>query len=117
MARRYSDSRGQPFVAVRGRIYLAPLGDAGQKYWLCVSNNVRNRALGEFLAVRLTTSPKPALPSIVALTAADRPLTGRVVCDDLGPIYPDDVQADAGVLTTGTMRRVDMGLRAALALG
>lgn len=116
MAPEYRDARHRPFVAVRGRVYLAPLGDAGHKYWVCVSNNVRNRQLGEFLCVRLTTSPKPELASVVVLSAADRPFTGRVVCDDLGPIYPDDVQEDSGALTPNTMRRVDDGLRAALAL-
>ena len=112
----YLDAHNRGFVAVRGRVYLAPLGEAGHKYWLCVSNNVRNRQLGEFLCVRLTTTPKPVLPTIVELTPADRPLSGRIACDDLGPIYPDDVREDSGALSAATMRRVDAGVKAALAL-
>lgn len=116
MAPKHVDARNRAFVAVRGRVYLAPLGEVDRKYWVCVSNNLRNRQLGEFLCVRLTTSAKPTLPSIVELSAADRPFTGRVVCDDLGPIYPDDVHEDSGALSSATMRRVDVGLKAALYL-
>ncbi len=47
-------------IPVRGRIYMADLGH-GQKPWLVVSNNQRNRALGNFLALRITTTP-PSRP-------------------------------------------------------
>lgn len=103
-------------VPQRGRVYLAPLGEAGDKYWLCVSNNVRNSKLDEFLAVRLTTSPKPSLPTIVELRERDAPFVGRVLCDDLGPIYLDQVVKDAGALSAATMREVERGLKVALAL-
>lgn len=51
----------------RGRVYAAVLGTLGEKYYLVVSNNQRNRNLDSVVAVRLTTSLKPPLPSIVAL--------------------------------------------------
>ncbi len=112
----FVDAGGRPFVAVRGRIYLAPLGEVGKKYWVCVSNNTRNRALGEFIAVRLTTASKPRIATVVELGPSDQPFTGRVVCDDLGPIYPDDVVEDSGALTPATMKRVDIALKIALGL-
>ena len=100
----------------RGRVYVAPLGAAGEKLWLCVSNNARNTRLDEFLAVRLTTSAKPTMPSVVPLTAADQPLVGSVVCDDLGPIYLDEVIREGGAVSPATMRRVDEGLKYVLSL-
>ncbi len=43
----------------------------GRKLWLVVSNNQRNRALDDVLAVRLTTSRKPPIPTVVELSPAD----------------------------------------------
>ena len=103
---------------VRGRVYaavLSGLDDLGRKPYLVVSNNRRNAALVSVLAVRLTTSPKPALPSIIESGPGD-PVAGRVLCDDLVELWPDEVRADLGALTPETMRRVNAGLRAALAL-
>jgi mRNA interferase MazF len=100
-------------VPQRGRVYLAPLGpasDAENKFWLCVSNNERNPRLDEFIAVRLTTTRRPRLPTWVSLAAQDQPWTGSVACDDLGPIYRDQVIKDAGALSNATMRRVDRAL-------
>lgn len=105
---------GPPIV--RGRIYGARLDELPEKYYLAVSNNQRNRKLPSFLAVRLTTSPKPALDSIIELEAADAPLSGRVLCDDIVTIFHDEVTADRGALRPPTMRRVDQALRNALAL-
>jgi mRNA interferase MazF len=105
-----------PVVPQRGGVYVAPLGGAGEKLWVCVSNNVRNPKLEEFIAARLTTSRKPPLPSMVALSSADAPLVGTVNCDDLGPIYLDQVTRSAGALTPATMRRVNTALRYVLAL-
>ena len=88
-----------------------------RKPWLVVSNNARNRALGTCLAVRITTSQKPELDSIVELGPQDAPLQGRVLCDDIAVMFPDeDGFEHLGAVTTGTMMRVDAGLRAALAL-
>ncbi len=93
---------------------MADIG-AGRKPWLVVSNNARNRALSDCLAVRVTTSPKPELASIVVLSPAD-PLVGRVLCDDIALLYREDLEEDRGALSPGTMMRVAAGLRAALAL-
>jgi len=100
-------------VPQRGRVYLAPLGeesDAENKLWLCVSNNERNPRLEEFIAVRLTTSRKPGLPTWVALGPQDKPWTGSVACDDIGPIFRDQVIKDAGAVSAMTMRRVERAL-------
>ena len=55
---------GRPTI-LRGRIYGAEIESRGEKYYLCVSNKQRNTRLSTFLAVRLTTTRKTALPSIV----------------------------------------------------
>ncbi|MEV7783577.1 type II toxin-antitoxin system PemK/MazF family toxin [Kitasatospora sp. NPDC088351] len=87
----------------------------GRKPWLVVSDNARNRALSDCLAVRLTTSVKPDLPSIIRLTAAD-PLVGRVLCDDIALLYRSDLEEDRGALSPSTMMKVAAGLHAAPAL-
>ncbi|CAN5876747.1 hypothetical protein BH09ACT7_BH09ACT7_54460 [soil metagenome] len=51
----------------RGQVYRADIG-FGAKPWLVVSNNRRNTALSDLLAVRITTTTKHAIP----LSAADR---------------------------------------------
>ncbi len=106
---------GVPSI-VRGRIYGAVIEERGEKYYLAVSNNRRNARLSTFLAVRLTTTRKPPLPSIVHLTDADAPWTGAISCDDIDKVYPDEVTRDYGALGPETMRRVDDALRVALAL-
>ncbi|WP_425584792.1 type II toxin-antitoxin system PemK/MazF family toxin [Yinghuangia aomiensis] len=95
-------------------MYMADIG-SGRKPWLVVSNNTRNQALGDCLAVRVTTSAKPALPSIVVLDRQD-PLVGRVLCDDIALLYREDLEEDRGALTLATMMKVAVGLRAALAI-
>jgi mRNA interferase MazF len=102
---------------IRGRIYGAVLGDEGEKYYLAVSNNQHNRKLGSFLAVRLTTTRKPELDTIVKLEPADSPWTGCLVADDLEVVYHGEVTRDAGALRPVTMRRVDTAVRIVLGLG
>ena len=102
---------------VRGRIYRArPAGFTGDKYFLVVSNNMRNRALESALVVRFTTSPKPTLPSIVNVPSGEVLPGGRIVCDDIYELFEDEVKADMGALHPSTMRVVDSGLKSALAL-
>lgn len=106
-------SARRPIVPQRGRVYLAPLGDesdAETKFWLCVSNNERNPRLDEFIAVRLTSTRRPRLPTWVALGVQDAPWTGSVACDDIGPIYRDQVIKDAGAISNATIRRVERAL-------
>lgn len=99
----------------RGQIVRADIGLDEPKLFLIVSNNRRNRVLGDVLAARLTTSHKPAIPSIVELS--DGGVTGRVVCDDIMPLYRDEVLAVVAALSPAAMRHVDIGLAAALGLG
>jgi mRNA interferase MazF len=97
---------------IRGRIYLAPLGEADgaeNKYWLCVSNNLRNPLLDEFIAVRMTSTRRPQLATWVSLGRQDKPWVS-VACDDLGPIWKDQVIKDAGALSAAAMRRVEQAL-------
>lgn len=106
-----------PPQPLRGQVFEVELPGIGRKLWLVVSNNQRNRALDDVLAVRLTTSRKPAIPTVVELTPADGQFVGRVLCDDIGPLYKDELGPAKGALSATTMRRVDIGLRAALATG
>jgi mRNA-degrading endonuclease toxin of MazEF toxin-antitoxin module len=108
---------GPPEVISRGRIYGAVLSErVGEKYYLAVSNNPRNKVLPSFLAVRLTTTAKPRLDTIVQLAQEDGPWCGSVLADDIIEIYRDEVTRELGALPLATMRRVDDALRAALAL-
>ncbi|MFZ5870584.1 MAG: type II toxin-antitoxin system PemK/MazF family toxin, partial [Actinomycetota bacterium] len=76
-----------PWPLVRGRVYGAQLSHIdGEKYYLVVSNNARNRQLQSALAVRLTTTPKPDLASIVTLSPPEV-FSGSVVCDDIVELY------------------------------
>jgi mRNA interferase MazF len=101
-------------IPTRGRVYYADLGH-GEKPWLVVSNNRRNQSLGDCVAVRITTSRKPQMPTIVELAASD-PLAGRVLCDDLTQLFRDEITRDGGALSLPTMILVAAGLRAALAI-
>jgi len=102
---------------LRGRIYRAHLSHIGaDKFFLVVSNNRRNRAFEQVLAVRLTTTPpRDDRPAMVPL-GPEEVMTGWVSCDDIETIYDDEVRADAGALTAPTMRRVEEGLRAAFGM-
>ena len=99
----------------RGRVVRADIGLAEPKLFVVVSNNRRNRRLGDVLTARLTTSSKPMIPSIVELTGES--LAGRVVCDDIVTLYEDEILAIVGGLSPRTMRAVDRGLAAAFGLG
>lgn len=101
---------------LRGRVYAVTINDkVGEKYFLVVSNNVRNRGLGSSLAVRLTTTPKPPIPSIVRLGGPDSPFTGNVLCDDIVELW-DGEGRDLGALRAQTMTRVNAALASAIAL-
>jgi mRNA interferase MazF len=102
---------------LRGRVYRARLSHIDEdKYFLVVSNNRRNRAFGQVLAVRLTTTkPRDGRPAMVEL-GSDEVMTGWASCDDIETVYDDEVRADVGTVTTQTMHRVEAGLRAALGM-
>ncbi|MGH8777095.1 MAG: type II toxin-antitoxin system PemK/MazF family toxin [Jiangellaceae bacterium] len=102
---------------IRGQVFEADLSGIGPKLWLVVSPNVRNRNLEDVLTVRLTTTPKKPRPSIIELDPrADAPFVGRVICDDIGPLYKDELGQPRGALSLATMARVDRGLIAALGI-
>lgn len=102
---------------VRGRIYRFRLsGLDGEKYFVVVSNNARNRALPSVLGVRFTTSVKPTLPSIVEIPDTEVLPGGRVVCDDIVELFQDEVTADMGAVSPAVMAMIDTGLKSALAL-
>jgi mRNA interferase MazF len=101
---------------LRGRVYAATIDeDIGEKYYLVVSNNQRNRVLREVVAVRVTTSKKPELDTIIECQADD-PVAGRILCDTIGPVGREAIARDLGAMTPATMRKVDWGLRIALSL-
>ena len=102
---------------LRGRICRAHLSHIGEdKYFLVVSNNRRNRAFEQVLAVRLTTTPpRDERPAMVPLGPSEI-MTGWVSCDDIEVLYDDEVRADLGAISAPAMRRVEAGLRAALGL-
>ena len=102
---------------LRGRIYRAHLSHIGEdKYFLVVSNNRRNRAFEQVLAVRLTTTPpRDERPAMVPLGPGEI-MTGWVSCDDIEVLYENEVRADLGAITAPAMRRVEVGLRAALGM-
>jgi mRNA interferase MazF len=104
-------------VIIRGRIYGAVLNEGvGEKFYIAVSNNSRNKLLPSFLGIRLTTTAKPQLDSIVRLEHGDGPWCGHALGDEIVEIYRDEVTRELGALPPATMRRVGNALRAALAL-
>jgi mRNA interferase MazF len=107
-------SAAAAIVPARGRVYMADLGN-GDKPFLIVSNNARNTKLEDCLGVRITTSRKPDIASIVELGSVD-PLVGRVLCDDIATIYQDELKRDVGALSVVTMNQVASALRFALSI-
>jgi mRNA interferase MazF len=102
---------------LRGRVYRARLSHTEEdKYFLVVSNNRRNRAFEQVLAVRLTTTkPRDSRPAMVEIGPGEV-MTGWASCDDIETVYDDEVRADMGAITAQAMRRVEEGLRAALGM-
>jgi hypothetical protein len=72
-----------------------------------VSNNRRNAWLDSVLTIRLTTSAKPDLDSIVVLGPADGPWSGRALADDIVEVYRDEITRELGALPPATVRRID----------
>lgn len=102
---------------LRGTIYAATLSHIQQeKLFVVVSNNGRNRQLQNALAVRITTTQKP--PNISSIVEIDHgePVHGRVCCDDIELLYPDECRQSAGAFSRNMMRKIEGGLRAALAI-
>ena len=100
---------------VRGQVVRADIGLDEPKLFVVVSNNRRNRNLQQVLAVRLTTSSKPPIPSIVELVHPEA-FIGRAVCDDIVEIYENEVLEVLGGLSPLAMRAMNAGLSAALGM-
>ncbi|MGW6279403.1 type II toxin-antitoxin system PemK/MazF family toxin [Kribbella sp. NPDC055071] len=99
----------------RGQIVRADIGLDEPKLFVVVSNNRRNQSLQQVLAVRLTTTSKPTIPSIVELVHPED-FVGRAVCDDIVELYQDEIGAVIGGLSPAAMRGINSGLAAALGL-
>lgn len=106
-----------PTDLLRGHVYRAKLTHIDEpKYYVVVSNDRRNAAFGQVLAVRLTTT-RPQSPRRATVELDDgEAFTGWVSCDDIDALWPDEAQQDLGALSSAAMRRVEEGLRAALGL-
>ncbi|HZU54817.1 MAG TPA: type II toxin-antitoxin system PemK/MazF family toxin [Actinocrinis sp.] len=102
---------------MRGQVFYADVGD-GDKPFLVVSNNRRNQVFGDFLVVRMTTTPEEKIPEVASVveTGPGDPLVGRIRCDDIVLMYRDELKREAGALTRTTMQRVAAGLMHALAI-
>lgn len=101
---------------VRAQVYFALLpGMKGEKPYLIVSNNARNSALGTALAVRITTSDKLHVRTAIPIPEGEC-CVGSILCDDIEPLYPEDVRHLVGAMSPSLMLMVCDGLRAALAL-
>ncbi|AFM20081.1 MULTISPECIES: type II toxin-antitoxin system PemK/MazF family toxin [Mycolicibacterium] len=100
--------------ALRSQVYRVDLGH-GAKPWVILSNNSRNRNLDTVLAARITTTSKNAhVPTVVPLTAADHPLVGYVLVDDIVQLYHDELTEALGTLSPPTMAEISRALRVAL---
>lgn len=81
-----------------------------------VSNNHRNGALSDLLAVRITTTDRHVkLPTWVPLGTSD-PLVGYANTDDLQQLHRDELHDRLGSLSPATLRAVNDTLRIVLAL-
>jgi mRNA interferase MazF len=104
---------------LRGRIYGAvfeQMKDEGEKFYLVVSNNRRNAAFPQVLAIRMTTTPpRSPRPAVVEVDRTDV-FTGYAVCDNIVELYPDEITRERGALSRNEIARVEAGLRAALGL-
>jgi len=101
----------------RGQVWLADVGLGEAKRFVIVSNNVRNRKLSDVLGVRLTTAPKPDLPSIVAFEPGEiADARSYAVADDIWPLAKDGLARQVGAMTPKQMERVGRAIAAALDL-
>lgn len=101
----------------RGQIIQAHIDDVAEpKLLVVVSHNKRNNSrFPTVLAVRITTTPKEPRSSIVEIPSGE-PTVGRVLCDTIGEVWKDEILQVRGAFSPRTMRLIDHGLAAALAL-
>lgn len=106
--------RREVAAPLRGQVFRVRF-PSGLKPVVIVSNNLRNRSLSSVLAVRVTSAPKPSIPSIVPLPIGE-PVVGSVLCDEIAELPKDLLEKAVGSLSRGAMSAIDEGLRVALAL-
>lgn len=111
-----------PWPPNRNSLYFADLDNydedgnpIGEKPFVVISNNARNQALDDCLALRITTTPLDSMPSRVPLSHEDK-FVGTVVCDDIITLYREDIKRHVGTLSPGTMRKIDRALFHVLSL-
>lgn len=87
----------------------------GEKPFLVVSNQQRNRNLDSVLCARVTTSPnRPAIPSVVPIEFGDE-VVGSVLCDDLVQLEKGRLKRRmSNAFPPSEMARFCVGLAAAL---
>ncbi len=64
--------------------------------------------------MRLTTPSRPRLETWVVLGEKDKPFVGSVVCDDIGPIYKDQILKEECALHSSNMAKVEAAILVAL---
>jgi len=98
---------------LRGQVYRADIG-YGPQVWLIVSNDPRNRATADVLAVRLTTTARE-LPTWVRLGPTD-PLQGYANADNIETLGKTELDEYMGSLSPESMMNVNRALAVALGL-
>lgn len=90
---------------------------AANRGWWCRTISATRPVKGDVVTVRMTTTVRSVdLPTVVRLTAADKPFVGSVLCDDPYVIGTEEIDGAAGALPPSTIRAVDDALRLALGL-
>jgi len=89
---------------------------AAPKPAVIVSANSRNHSRWPVVhVVRVTSAPKTERPTIIPIPSGEC-VKGSVLCDDLFPVYKDELGKHLGGLSPGVMRQIDSGLKAMLSL-
>jgi mRNA interferase MazF len=109
--------RVQPQAFSRGSVWECEFEEGGApKPAVIVSANGRNHSRWPVVHVlRVTTAPKDPRPTVIPLPHGEC-VTGSVLCDELYPVYKDELGKQLGALSPRIMREVDNGLRAMLGL-
>ena len=98
----------------RGQVYrLRTAG--GTTPCVVVSNDLRNGSLPTVLVARISTAPRPAVPTIVELPVGE-PVVGRVLCDSVTEVAASELGKALGTLSRDAMRRIGQALSVALGL-
>ena len=99
---------------IRGQVYSIDFGD-GPEPWVVVSNNVRNRQLREVLGAPIADSTEVDLATVVALHPTD-PVAGVVLADEIERLHRHKLITLLGVLSPGTIMKLNRALKIALAI-